>query len=436
VSAVATPVGRRLRPWPAVGARLAAAVALGTVVAAGVAVALAAAAGDDAYLVPALARARAAWVSGPLAGLAIATPFPVVLAEVGIMTLAWAAAVALAPRLRLAWVAGAVAILHGVFLLAPPLLSTDVFSYAGAARIGARFHLDPYVATPIALRHDPLFVFLHWRHTVTDYGPLFTLGARPLGMLTPAGALWALKAVAAAAGLGCSALVGWIAHRLGRPAGRAVAAFGLNPVVLVWSVGGAHNDLLMLLALLAGVALAIGARPMTAGALLVSAAAIKASAGVAIPVLLAGGERRGRLLAGLAAGAAAVVALTFTAFPDHAQGMVRALERQQSLVGIASVPSALAHALGLAAVTRPELLVLHVLLAVWLAGLLVWVVRGGDAVAATGWAFLAVVVASTWLLPWYLVWPLGFAAAAVDRRLLIATSAVALLYVIGHVPVS
>ncbi len=186
-----------------------------------------------------------------------------------------------------------------------------------------------------------------------------------------------------------------------------MAAFGLNPVVLVWSVGGAHNDLLMLLALLAGVALALRARPMTAGALLVSAAAIKASAGVAIPFLLAGGDRRGRLVAGLAAGAAAVAAVILTAFPDHAQGMVRALERQQSLVGIASVPSALAHALGLAAVTRPELLVLHVLLAVSLAGLLAWVVRGGDAVAATGWAFLGVVVASTWLLPWYLVWPLG-----------------------------
>jgi alpha-1,6-mannosyltransferase len=436
VSSVAVDLAGHDRTWPRVAPRVAGAVALGTVVVSGVAVALAAAAADDAYLVPGLARAQAAWLSGPLAGLGLATPLRGVLVEIAVMTLAYAAAVALAPRMRLRWVAAAVVLLHGVFLLAPPLLSNDVFSYADVARLGGLYHLDPYVRPPSAERHDALYVFVHWRHTVTVYGPLFTLGARALGHLSPAAAVWAFKAIAAVAGLGCTALVGWIAHRRGRPVGRAVAAFGLNPVVLVWSVGGAHNDLLMLLALLAGVALTLGARPAMGGAMVVCAAAIKATAGLAIPFLLVGSGRRARVLVGVGGAAAAVLAATFVAFPDHAHGMVTALEREQRLVGIASVPQALAYALGLATVTAPERLVLHVLLAVWLAGLLVWVLRGGDFVAATGWALLGVIVASTWLLPWYLVWPLGFGAAAVDRRLLIAASGVALLYVIGHVPVN
>ena len=47
------------------------------------------------------------------------------------------------------------------------------------------------------------------------------------------------------------------------------------------------------------------------------------------------------------------------------------------------------------------------LLAIWTAGWLVYVARGGDALAAAGWALLGVIVASSWLLPWYLVWPLA-----------------------------
>ena len=47
---------------------------------------------------------------------------------------------------------------------------------------------------PAARRHDAVYVFVHWRHAVTDYGPLFTLGARPLGRVSVADALWAFKA--------------------------------------------------------------------------------------------------------------------------------------------------------------------------------------------------------------------------------------------------
>ena len=343
--------------------------------------------------------------------------------------------VALAPSIGLRWIAAAAVILNVAFLLAPPLLSNDVFSYIDVARLFGRYHLDPYVFTPRAVRHDPVFVFVHWRHSVTDYGPLFTLGARPLGQLTVAQALWAFKVVAGLASLGCTALVGWIAHRRGSSAARAVAVFGLNPIVLVWTVAGAHNDLLMMLLVLGGTALVLAERPLTAGVTLVAAAAIKLSAGIAIPFLVARrAPGRLRLLAGLVTGAALVVAVAFSAFPDHALGMFTQLRLQQGLTDMGSLPRGVAFAVGWPAVTPQEMRVLHVGAAIVVAGLLVHVLRGGDPLPAAGWALLAVVATSGYLLPWYLAWPLAFAAASGSWRLVIATCAVGASYAIGHIP--
>jgi alpha-1,6-mannosyltransferase len=312
-----------------------------------------------------------------------------------------------------------------------------VFNYVDVARLMGRYHLDPYTSPPLAERHDSLYVFLHWRHAVTVYGPLFTLPSRLLGRLPAVDAVWAFKAAAAAAAVGCSALVGWIARQRRVPTGRAVAAFGLNPVLLVWTVGGAHNDLLMLLLLLAGTALVLAARPVAGGALAVAAAAIKLSGGLAVPFLVlgAGRGRRLRTLVGAVGAVAVIAALTAAAFPDHAAGMITQLQRQQALVGLASVPLSLAYALGLPTVTPTELHVLHALLAVWLAGCVVAVLRGGDVLSIVGWAFLGVIVASTFMLPWYAVWPLAFAAAAGNWRLLVATCLVAACWIVGHIPV-
>jgi len=43
-------------------------------------------------------------------------------------------------------------------------------------------------------------------------------------------------------------------------------------------------------------------------------------------------------------------------------------------------------------------------------------------VAAAGWATLALLVCTAWLVPWYIVWLLPLAALSGDRRLMIATT--------------
>ena len=62
-----------------------------------------------------------------------------------------------ASRLSPLLVLGAIAALHALMLLAPPLFSTDVFSYQFYGRIGALYGANPYLAGPFALHLDPLY---------------------------------------------------------------------------------------------------------------------------------------------------------------------------------------------------------------------------------------------------------------------------------------
>jgi hypothetical protein len=74
--------------------------------------------------------------------------------------------------------------------------------------------------------------------------------------------------------------------------------------------------------------------------------------------------------------------------------------------------------------------VLHVLLVAAIAYLLVRVWRGADWVSGSGWALLAATVTATWMLSWYTLWALPFAAVARDRRLVAAVLLVQGLYLV------
>jgi alpha-1,6-mannosyltransferase len=348
-----------------------------------------------------------------------------------VMAVGYVGALAFVGHLTVRWIVSAIVVLHLLFMLGPPLLSSDIFSYLAYARLGTVHHLDPYVAAPATRPHDVLYPLVHWRHTVSVYGPLFTLGSYALGHLAPADALALFKVATAAASLACVALVWNIAGRLGRSQPAAIAIFGLNPVLLVWAVGGGHNDVLMLAAMLGAFALVAAGRSALGGAALASAVAIKASAGLAIPFLALGGRHRWRALAGVVAGAVLVAAVAAIAFPDHAVGILSALRREQHLVSKDSVPHDVARWLGLTGVPAGVRIAFTALFGVTLIGALVRAWRGGDGLAACGWAYLALVVSSTWLLGWYTVWPLPFAALAGGRRraLLVATLALQIYFV-------
>ena len=139
-----------------------------------------------------------------------------------------------------------------VVLLAPPLISTDIFSYQAYARMGSLFGTNPYLSGPHALGvGDPVFPYIgsKWSYIPSVYGPVFTIFSYLLAPLSIAASVVAYKSIAAIASLGIVALVFNAARLRGTDPVRAAALVGLNPLLVLYGVGGGHNDLLMLLAL-------------------------------------------------------------------------------------------------------------------------------------------------------------------------------------------
>lgn len=339
------------------------------------------------------------------------------------------AAAALSLRVALWVVAG----LHVLFLLAPPLLSQDVFSYIAYARLGVAHSLNPYTHAPLAITADPGFTHAGSIDAVSAYGPVFTLLSYPLSPLGVPAAFWVLKVVAALASLGVVALVARVARLLRRDAVFAVCAVGLNPLVLVHVVGGAHNEALTLLIVMAGVLVWVGHRRALGTGVAALAVGIKASAGIVLPFLAladahaAGAgppDARPTRLASIAAAVAALIAVAvigLAAFGTHALDAFTLINSNQDRSSRFSIPHRVAAIVGGQDVVRAVFAALFIAAFLWL----LWRTWRGatSALDAIGWATFALLVASAWLVPWYALWLLPFAALSRDRRLQLATLA-------------
>jgi hypothetical protein len=329
------------------------------------------------------------------------------------------------------WVIGAIVALHLIFLLAPPLLSTDVFSYVDYGRLGAVHGLDPYAHGAAAAPHDPAFPFTGhiWRHSRSVYGPLFTLGTYPLAALGVPAAMWGLKLVMALSSLGICALLWRGARDRGLDPARAAMLFGLNPIVLIYAVGGGHNDLLMLALAMLGVVLMGQRREAWGAGAVLAAAAVKVSAIVLLPFMALGSARPRRVVLGAAIGAAAVTAIGLIGFGGNAFAFIRDVGKQQHLVSGDSVPSEVTQLFGLQRVGSTAHLIAQALLVIAVAYLLWRTWRGGDWVTAAGWALVVLSVTTTWLLAWYTLWALPLAAISRSWRLLAATLLLQALFI-------
>jgi alpha-1,6-mannosyltransferase len=408
--------------------------ALGGAVACGALICVDAAAGRSP-LTPASWHGMPSWMSGPLHGLGTGALTSHGFAALFLaMCACYAVVLATARHVDGRVAIGAVVALHVLFLVAPPLLSADVFGYVDYARIAALHGIDPYAHGPASAPHDGVFAFMRWRGDMpSPYGPLFTLSTYALAPLSVAASLWLLKGAAALASLAIVWLVYDCARRLGIAALPAALFVGLNPLVLVWAVGGAHNDLLVVAAVTASVWLAVSGRDRLAGAGLVTAVGLKLSAGIALPFMLI--RRRRALEAVLATGAAAM-AVTLAAFGTGVAGMLRAQADQQGIVATESVPEQVGRALGLGGATAGLRAVALAGFGAVFAALLVRTWRGRIGwIAATAWATLAMLVTSAWLMPWYVSWLLPLAALGRDRRLGAATLALCAYLVVMRVPI-
>jgi hypothetical protein len=413
-------------------ARAPGAAALGVLVATGVLLCLRAAAARSG-LIPASWHGLPGWMAGPLPGVGDGL-------SAGSFTALFVAMcacylVALVAPLDARLTVSAIVVLHVAFLLAPPLLSSDIFGYIDWARLGALHGLDPYAHGSLAAPHDPAFAYFRWRTSMpSPYGPAFTVLSYATAPLGVAGAFWAMKAACAAASLGVVALVAACARRVGTDPLRAAAFFGLNPLLLVWAIGGGHNDLLATVTVMGGVWLLLTRRPAGGGALLALATALKASAGIAVPYALLGAGERRRVLTGLATALLALAVAALAVFGPGVTGFIQANRDQQQLVARTSVPNQVGVLLGSGGITPAIRAVAIVVLAAVLLFTLWRTWRGASWIACAGWGTLAVIVCSAWLMPWYAVWLLPLAPLSRDRRLMAATLALCAYIVAMRTP--
>ena len=249
------------------------------------------------------------------------------------------------------------------------------------------------------------------------------------------------------------------ADLLGRDPLTAAVIIGINPIVLVWGLGGDHNDFLMIFFLVLGFWLllarqldadrqartAAAARPgdrgskrtcaalwawldgmprplvvgepaawmeIGAGVALVAAVAIKASSAVLVPIVVAGAARRIRVATGVVIGLVAASAMTVIAFGVNLPN----IGQQDGLVIPTGIPNLIGLALGFGGYTSQMRTVFTLLLAAVVAGAVVWVWRTRRWLTACGVATFVLLLTLGWTLPWYILWLLPFAALSRSPR--------------------
>jgi hypothetical protein len=385
-----------------------------------------------------------AWMVGPLAHHASALPASDTALEadlvrvLALLGIAWLVAWLCAERIPAPVLWGAVIASQVVLLLGPPLSLTDIFNYLHYGRMGPRYGLNPYTSLPLAAPHDAAYPYSNWHHLPSPYGPLFTLIAEALAPLSLPVAYWTLKALLLAASLGTLALVASTARRLGLPAKGAVALVAFNPLVLVYGIGGAHGEPLLLLPMVGAIALVVAGRESerwrcdaAAGACIVLATGIKPSAILLVPLVVLGARRRLPALAGAAVAGAVTLAVVVLAFG----GRLPATSIQDRLVTPLSVANVVAALAGHGGLTAHDRTIAHGLLALVAVGAAIVVARRRAALpGAAALVMLAGVLTLGWTMPWYVWWILPLAALARTRAVAAACVVLTAWLALGAIP--
>jgi hypothetical protein len=352
-----------------------------------------------------------------------------------------------------------IVVVQVIVTVGPVLLSTDVFSYLAYARMGALHGVNPYTHGPLTILEDPIYEFVgaDWKRSSTAYGPLYTLTSYPIALLGVNGSVWAMKAVALISSFGTLALTWYCAERRGLDRKLALVIVGLNPLWVIYGLGGAHNDLLMILFMMGAVALVLVGREAAAAVSIVAGTLIKATVGIMIPFLILGSDlrrlppagepaqaggresavgrsRRGAIILATVGSLVVGLGVGYALFGKQGIDLIAGADRDSLFVSRDSFPLVVAHLAGKPGVFPIDHDILKGMLVFVIVYLLWRTWRGFDWVAASGWAMLAIAVTSTWLLAWYTLWSLPLAVVTRDRRLLAATLVIQGLFIVHQLP--
>jgi Glycosyltransferase family 87 len=394
--------------------------------------------GAPTLLVPRSSQIFASWEAGPLYGLVhglepSSTALGYALSALILaMLAAYGVALAALRTLSMRMIVACIVATHVLLLLAPPFQLTDMFNYLGYARLGGLHGMNPYTHVIGQEMHDPVYHFATWANLRSPYGELFTALSYPLAWLPLPVAYWIVKVVTVALSLAFIALVCDCARRLGRDPRYAAVLVALNPIYLVYAVGGFHNDFFMLVPSTAAIALLLRGRDRSAGAALMLAVAVKFTAVLLLPFLLVAARtsaRRRAMIVGAVLAAIPLLAMSLALFGLSLPN----LSQQGTLLTPFSFPNLFGYAIGLGGGAPMLLRLADVVL---VAVVVVMVRRRGDWLSHAGWVTVALIASLAWVMPWYVIWVLPLAALGTSQRLRRATLVLTVFLVLTFLPSS
>ena len=327
-------------------------------------------------------------------------------------------------------------------IVAPPLFSRDVYSYAAQGEMSAH-NISPYLYGPFTLGQgsnsytipvDPL-----WGNTPAPYGPGFLSIDGFIDRITFHHELWTVVGlrileVFAVVLIGVGVIM--LAKGLKRDPGEAFVLAAMNPLVLLTLIGGAHNDALMTGFLVVGLGLAVQRRPIWALFFVALATSIKAPAAIGLafvawnwhPPGATWKQWRERLRPFVIGGVVAALVLeAATILAGFGFGWVKNLLANGTVrswaapaTGAGMALTNLFHAVGwhtitlgsVLSVTRFIGLMAAVAFTLWL----LWHSENRGWVRSLGLALLLFVVLGPVVQPWYLAWGLVVFAASYQGR--------------------
>lgn len=318
-----------------------------------------------------------------------------------------------------------------------PIFSRDVYSYAAQGEMVTR-HMNPYLYGPFQLGNnafsapvDPL-----WGNTPAPYGPLFLQIDGFFARITfhnELATIVLLRLLSLAGVILIAVCIPRLAKIYHRDGAELFTLTVLNPVVILYLIGGAHNDALMLGLLVAGFTLAKEKRPVLGIVVCALATAIKAPAAIGIIYIGWGwlgtaAPKRDRIRPVITAGLLSLVILGFFSYESGlgwgwvqnlaTPGVVRSW--MAPTTAVAFMGTGLAHLAhigvglgGFLSVTR--------FLGLLIAGVAgVWLLWNSDRIGhlkALGLTLLLFVVLGPVDQPWYLSWALVLLAPVAVGRL-------------------
>jgi alpha-1,6-mannosyltransferase len=340
-------------------------------------------------------------------------------------------------------------------LVAPPVFSNDIYSYAAQGEMVSR-HISPYLYGPGVLGSTPFSSLAQgvWINTPSPYGPLFSGLDGGIVQLAGHRVLLSIVLLRLLAVVGVALIAAFLpslARSYGKDPGLAFSLGVLNPLVVLFLIGSGHNDALMMGLLVAG--LSIARRRHFAGGIVLCAmaGAIKFPGLIGVFAIAwtspGGATSTWRRSLSLAK-ASVIAAATFeglSAFFGVGWGWVHTLDASDAVTSwitpadlVAKIVPAISRVTTVDVSAASFLDVAHVVGPVLALAISLWALKHLPTIGlprAVGLSLLAIVLLGPIVQPWYLVWAIAVLAITAGQRtadaIALLTVSVSLIGVVG-----